>query len=346
MYSRPKISIVLPVYNTARYLPECLESLFRQTFQDFEAVLVNDGSTDDTPAIVARFKRIYPQIIYLEQPHSGLFAARQNGLRRSEGEYICFLDSDDFISPNYLQSLYHAAQSRRAQLALAQTERFFTPEKIVPENAAVFKWDVLEGAGRARVLEGFSECMSLCGKLIQADVARAVTWPNADGQEDIFPSVQTVALARRIAAVPEAVYFYRQHRPGSLSAAVQGRFIRTWQAFAAADDFLRTNRLYESFAPGFEYTRWRVLLGHAAGYGLTAQEYDFVKQHAAGVARVSAGALKGRPWKLRAQFVLFKKSLAWGLPYPLLLKMGRKIWHAPRSFFGRLFGRKGGEKQP
>lgn len=346
MYSRPKISVVIPAHNTAPYLPECLESLFRQTFQDFEAILVNDGSTDDTPAVAARFKRIYPQIIYLEQPHSGIFMARQTGVRRAEGEYVCFLDSDDFISPNYLQALYHAAQTRQAQLALAQTGRYFTPEKIVREDAAVFKRDVLEGSARACLLEGFSECMSLCGKLIQAEVARAVSWPDTEGQEDIFPSVQMAALARRIATAPEAVYYYRQQRPGSLSAAVQGRFVRTWEAFSAADNFFRRSRLYEAFAPGLEYTRWRVLLGHAAQYGLTTEEYDFVKQHAADVARVSARTLKGRPWKLRAQFVLLKQALAWNLPYPFLLKTVWKTGHTFRLFFQRLFGRKGGDKQP
>ncbi len=97
---RAKVSVVIPCYNQANYLADSLRSVFAQTFQDFEVIVVDDGSTDDTAAAA----RLFPEVRYFKQAKQGLSAARNTGLRESTGEYLCFLDADDRLLPQALQA--------------------------------------------------------------------------------------------------------------------------------------------------------------------------------------------------------------------------------------------------
>ncbi|MDR1654049.1 MAG: glycosyltransferase [Prevotellaceae bacterium] len=100
-----KFSIVIPVYNVEQYLSECLQSVANQTFSDFEAICVNDGSTDSSLEIVRRFAAHNSQFSVITQKNSGLSAARNAGIRSAKGDYIVLLDSDDYIAENTLEIL-------------------------------------------------------------------------------------------------------------------------------------------------------------------------------------------------------------------------------------------------
>lgn len=100
-----KFSIVVPVYNVEDYLEQCLESLQVQDFQDFEAVCVNDGSTDNSRRILAEWEERFPQMKVIDRENGGLSAARNTGLKASTGEYVVFVDSDDWVEPTMLSRL-------------------------------------------------------------------------------------------------------------------------------------------------------------------------------------------------------------------------------------------------
>lgn len=101
-----KFSIIVPVYNVEKYLPDCLESLQRQTFSDFEVICVNDGSTDASATVAQQWvDTLSPKVSLIHQQNAGLSAARNAGLSVAQGEYVLFLDSDDWIEPNTLQVL-------------------------------------------------------------------------------------------------------------------------------------------------------------------------------------------------------------------------------------------------
>lgn len=95
-----KVSVIIPTYNCARFLPEAIESVLAQTYQDFEIVVVDDGSTDQTEQVVARYQ---PGVIFIQQENQGPGAARNRGLRTVTGEYIVFLDADDILMPEKLE---------------------------------------------------------------------------------------------------------------------------------------------------------------------------------------------------------------------------------------------------
>ena len=104
-----KISIIVPVYNVKEYLRECLESLVNQSFENYEIIIINDGSTDGSDLICQKYKERYENIRYYSQSNKGQSAARNLGVRKSKGEYILFVDSDDYIVKDACRVLYKSA---------------------------------------------------------------------------------------------------------------------------------------------------------------------------------------------------------------------------------------------
>lgn len=103
----PKISVIVPVYNVEQYLRRCVDSILAQTFTDFELILVNDGSTDNSGDICDEFAKLDQRVVTIHQNNQGVSAARNAGLDIAIGEYITFIDSDDYVSEVFLQLLYN-----------------------------------------------------------------------------------------------------------------------------------------------------------------------------------------------------------------------------------------------
>lgn len=112
----PEVSLIIPIYNVAPYLERCLDSVVAQTFEDFETILVNDGSTDDSLAILNEYKdKLSFRLI--NQSNAGLSAARNHGIREAKGKYIILMDSDDYIYPDYIEYLYNLIQKFKTLIA-------------------------------------------------------------------------------------------------------------------------------------------------------------------------------------------------------------------------------------
>lgn len=103
---KPKISVIVPIYNTEQYLPECIDSILSQTFSDFELILVNDGSPDNSAQICEYYQKKDSRIKIVKKQNGGLSSARNAGLEIAAGEYLVFVDSDDYIETDYLETAY------------------------------------------------------------------------------------------------------------------------------------------------------------------------------------------------------------------------------------------------
>ena len=113
----PALSFIIPVYNVERWVPGCLESVVQQGFEDYEVILVDDGATDGSPQICDEYAARYPQIRVIHQENQGLSGARNTGIREAKGEYVYFVDSDDFLVPNSLSKVLEIALSNDADVA-------------------------------------------------------------------------------------------------------------------------------------------------------------------------------------------------------------------------------------
>ena len=114
----PKVSVIIPVYNTEPYLRECLDSVINQTLRDIEIICVDDGSTDGSLAILREYQEKDSRVSVYMQPNLNAGAARNHGLRYAKGEYLSFLDSDDFFERNMLETAYEYAKRQNAEICI------------------------------------------------------------------------------------------------------------------------------------------------------------------------------------------------------------------------------------
>lgn len=117
MSSEPKISVIIPIYNTAEYLSRCLDSVLHNTYQNLEIICVNDGSADDSAVILERYAAADSRIISVNKANAGVSAARNTGLDIATGDFIAFVDSDDWVHPQYFEILIQYANSENADIA-------------------------------------------------------------------------------------------------------------------------------------------------------------------------------------------------------------------------------------
>lgn len=129
---QPQVSVIVPVYNQERYLEECISSIRRQTLAEWECLIINDGSSDSSGEIARRFSEADSRIRYFEQKNRGVSSARNLGMRRASGRYLCFVDGDDFIDAAFLKHLLDASDRGASDLTVAGKlfcDRF-PPDKI------------------------------------------------------------------------------------------------------------------------------------------------------------------------------------------------------------------------
>lgn len=142
-----KISVVVPVYNTAKYLKKCLSSIVEQTFKDIEIIIINDKSTDNSLEIIKKYLLIDKRIILIDKKRNeGLSAARNSGIKIARGEYIIHVDGDDWIEFDYLESMYKYAKRNKADIVISDYYKDYNNNNIlyVTEKTGISKEEILK----------------------------------------------------------------------------------------------------------------------------------------------------------------------------------------------------------
>jgi len=133
-----KISVIIPVYNDEKYLEQCVESVLTQSYHNLEVILVDDGLTDATPAICEDFRRQDDRIRVIYKQNEGVGASRNTGLAMATGDYILFIDHDDWLLEDHIQKLYDLLKKNQADIAIGNFSRFL-------EERKAFSFSILEG---------------------------------------------------------------------------------------------------------------------------------------------------------------------------------------------------------
>ena len=241
------VSIVVPVYNVEIYLKKCLDSLCNQTYKNIEIIVVNDGSPDRSEKIIKKFQENDKRINYVIRENGGLGAARNTGIDACNGEYICFVDSDDWVSPNYVESFVNAVEKDGSDVVISNIkyvyedgrERARTPwipmHKVVKSREAL----ALEFIGKQYK---FHAPNKFCKKKIISD--NAIRFPEGKLYEDVFTTYKLLMCSSKISLIPDATYYYLQSRSGSImnTSLKQRRFLDMFNAL----DEIMTNQTIES----------------------------------------------------------------------------------------------------
>ncbi len=129
-----KISVIIPVYNSSTYLRKCLDSVVNQTLKDIEIIVINDGSTDDSKNMIEEYLCKYKNIIFIDQENKGIGKTRNIGIKKATGEYITFVDSDDYIKENMLEEYYKYAKKHNFDLVIGSYIKKINNKEIIFEN--------------------------------------------------------------------------------------------------------------------------------------------------------------------------------------------------------------------
>ena len=129
-----KISVIIPVYNSSTYLRKCLDSVVNQTLKDIEIIVINDGSNDDSKNIIEEYTVKYKNIIFIDQENKGIGKTRNIGIKKATGEYITFVDSDDYIKENMLEEYYKYAKKHNFDLVIGSYIKKINNKEIIFEN--------------------------------------------------------------------------------------------------------------------------------------------------------------------------------------------------------------------
>lgn len=199
-----KVSIIIPIYNSEKYLDECLKSVINQTYKNTEIICVNDGSNDNSEKILKKYLKENKNMIYISQENSGQSIARNKGLEKATGDYILFVDSDDFIENNMVEKLIEPLiKDDEIDLSFCdyylytdgKTEKCFT----INEKEKDLK--------KQLILSAPSPCL----KLFRKSYLKDFKFPENIIYEDYAIIPALIARAKKVEYIQEHLYYYRQH---------------------------------------------------------------------------------------------------------------------------------------
>lgn len=205
-YLTPEVSIVIPAYNAEKYLEKCLESLLKQTFKNFEAIIVNDGSIDLTPEIANIFQHCDKRFKLITQKNKGLSGARNTGLCNAIGKYITFIDSDDYVSIDYIEKLYDACERNQCDIAVAEMirKRKYSEKYSLHFEAEKTCIGLQEKIDICRI----PACCYVCGKLFKTELIKGNLFKSGVYFEDVIWTPEILKKSNKLVVVPNIYYYY------------------------------------------------------------------------------------------------------------------------------------------
>lgn len=281
-----RFSVVLPVYNVERYLKRCIHSVLEQNREDYEMILVDDGSTDGSPAICDDYAESYPHIRVIHKENGGLSSARNAGIKAAQGEYVWFVDSDDWIEPDALNRLDQTIGSEQPELVRFgymrlegdRAERILLP--FVPDG----------GDGRIELLRRAAFCepgkyiLSSCTHLY----SRAFLLQNQllfvseriCGSEDYLFNLMALMRAQHIKTLRQPLYSY-ERREGSLTQQYKADLPLKYERLTSLLlDFARKNALEKQYAGLIRrFYVWHLIYGtcFTYEYGMVTPEHGLAE---------------------------------------------------------------------
>lgn len=269
----PVVSVLVPVYNAEKYLGKCLESLLIQTLSNIEIIIVNDGSTDNTEKISLSYASVDPRIKLINKENGGIASARQTAVDSSTGLFICSVDADDWIEPNFCELMYNAAIQNKADVVMCdfwseyeggESEIYQYGKELPDENNTIIR----------EALNQQIKC-SLWNKLIKRDVFSKYNLffePGINMGEDFLITIKILQNPTKWVYIPECIYHYRRMpKEGSYTNRLT---INSYNQLIKVREWVEKNLDKKSYSKGI-YHQWvdSAFAGLRVEQGMTSKYY-------------------------------------------------------------------------
>ena len=272
------ISVIVPVYRVEKYLPACIDSILNQTFTDFELILVDDGSPDRCPEICDETAKRDARVRAIHQANQGLSAARNAGIEAAHGAWLSFVDSDDFLAPDFLETLHDAAVRARADCALCGVQLTDEAGQKIGQLLSV-----ADGVRTGRsILETLCRAPEITylvawNKLYRRDVFQTLRYPVGMQNEDTYLAAELFDTVQTVICVSKPMYFYRQRADSIMHTAVTTRNLDRMWAFEHCFAYFEARGL-EALMPDAEKKMFAKLTGVYYRLPKEERQSDAVRQ--------------------------------------------------------------------
>lgn len=208
------ISVVVPIYNVEKNLRKCLMSIIQQTYRNLEIILINDGSTDNSLLICEEFVGVDNRIVLINKPNGGLSSARNAGIDSSHGEYISFVDSDDYIHPKMIEKLYVTAKKTKSQVSICSFELVSEDFECLKKESFSTKVEIVSGVellNRVLTKDGYRYVV-VWNKLYHKNCFLNLRFDENRYYEDEYLSYKLFYDMKRVCIIDFVGYYYVQRR--------------------------------------------------------------------------------------------------------------------------------------
>lgn len=272
--SSPKISLIIPVYNVEEYIHETLESVLAQTFTDYEVIMINDGSTDGSLAVLKEYANKYKNFKLIDQNNCGVSRARNVGVNAAVGDYIAFLDSDDFLAPDFLEVLYNSAEESGADIACCNYYLYydksckkiympFTAKTGVYSNEIALKKLILDISFHFFMWNKlFKRSLFIENDIVFYDMYF----------EDVAVCPQLFFYANKVSFINKALYYYRRHEGSIISLIDVPKTNDFIKSLGIIRNFLEEKNVYEHYKSVFKIYAFRFKF--QVGYCIVTDHID------------------------------------------------------------------------
>ena len=238
MKTQELISIIVPIYNTSAYLNRCISSIVQQTYHNLEILLINDGSTDQSESICLEWARKDNRILYISQTNKGVCSARNLGLSRAKGDYIGFIDSDDYIAHNMYESLYNLMKKNNCDLAICGRTRVIGNQVLKYSHTGTLIFN------HGQIDIGLLSCqfdLNICtNKLYCYKFWEKLRFPeHMTFAEDLFIVPDILSLSEKTVYTSEGLYYYLERNDSASFTLNEKKAINDIQAKKKLYSFLQ-----------------------------------------------------------------------------------------------------------
>jgi len=242
-----KVSVIVPVWGVEKYIDKCLKSLVNQTLDDIEIIIVNDESPDNSQKIIDDYKKKYPnKIVSLKQKNAGQGAARNYGLKYAKGEYIGYVDSDDYIELNMFEKMYNKAVEEKLDLVICCYKNIF--EKNNKE-----KIEKLFQKTEDDITNAFFNNIGVWNKLYKRELLTNIEFKSKVWYEDFAFTCKVIMKSKKINFIEEGLYNYVIRNGSTMNNNNTKRNLEILNAFDDILSYIEKNKQYKKYYPQIEY---------------------------------------------------------------------------------------------
>ncbi|WP_339060918.1 glycosyltransferase [Tepidibacillus marianensis] len=215
----PKISIIVPVYNVQDYLHKCIDSILSQTFEDFELLLINDGSTDESANICNEYAKLDSRIKVKHKHNGGQSSARNLGLDMANGDYIGFVDSDDWIDKKMYKNLINHAACNQSDIVACNFLLMKNDAKFIPYTLNAIDMEFNKESAMKEIYTNKILTFSPCNKIYRKELFEKLRFVEGIILEDKDISYKLISKSNRISYLKEPLYYYRYNENSTLRSS-------------------------------------------------------------------------------------------------------------------------------